>query len=785
MQFIEGKSLAELIAAPRQQGADTSGSPTGVTAPAAAASTEAAPRDAAYFRRVAEWGIQAAEALEHAHALGIVHRDVKPANLIVDGQGKLWVTDFGLARTVTDAGLTMTGDLLGTLRYMSPEQALARHGLVDHRTDIYSLGATLYELLAGRPAVEGQDRQEILRRIADEEPRPLRSIDGVVPADLETIVLKALGKEPDERYATARELADDLRRFLEDRPIRAHRPTALQRGQKWLRRHRAVARAALGVLIVIVLGLTISTCLIWQSHRETKAALARADAKNRWARRAVNDMYTRVAEDWLENEPHLTEVQQDFLRRAMDFYKELAAEDATDPDERLEMGLAYRRMARLAVALGDERESRDQVLFRQALAVFRQLAHDHPDERSYLKVLAESEVELGKAERNYDRFEQAEELIARGRRQFAQLALAWPGDLHLQYGIACADHEMGELWRRTRRTQGATESLTQAAQEYEGLVRRAPEVARYRLRLAQTYLDLTQLLEDDGRLTEATRYADKAIVLLEQLVAGPRPSLSARNGLGASYHSRGYFLTEIGDFAAAQQDLERSLRLREQNAADYPNHIDFQHSLSLINASLGRLMTALDRPRDAEVAFQAAVRYSQRILDAGAIGHRQQETAIMHAYLAWLHASGPAAVRDPDQALRDVQLALGLGPQQQCYLTTLLGLVYYRRGEWEQAVNVLQRVEAGVQKSPAPPLVWTTDCVPLCGDAADGEAMALPLSLFVLAMSHQRRHEPEQARANYHRARECLATRPIRSRHALRELEMVQAEAATLLEVAP
>src|SRR5262249_2470018 len=155
MQFIDGRTLAQLIAA---------GEPTEPHVPAAAAATTRrpaateAPRDAAHFRRVAEWGIQAALALEHAHALGIVHRDVKPANLMIDAQGRLWVTDFGLARTAAEGNLTMTGDVLGTLRYMSPEQALARHGLVDHRTDVYSLGVTLYELLTSEPAFGGRDR---------------------------------------------------------------------------------------------------------------------------------------------------------------------------------------------------------------------------------------------------------------------------------------------------------------------------------------------------------------------------------------------------------------------------------------------------------------------------------------------------------------------------------------------------------------------------------------------------------------------------------------------------
>src|SRR5262249_58938479 len=126
---------------------------------------------ALFIRTVAQLGMQAAEALEHAHELGVVHRDVKPGNLLVDVRGQLWVSDFGLAQFRHDAALTLTGDLLGTLRYMSPEQALARRGVVDHRTDIYSLGLTLYELLTGQPAFGGQDREEVLRQITWEEPR--------------------------------------------------------------------------------------------------------------------------------------------------------------------------------------------------------------------------------------------------------------------------------------------------------------------------------------------------------------------------------------------------------------------------------------------------------------------------------------------------------------------------------------------------------------------------------------------------------------------------------------
>ncbi len=191
-----------------------------------------------YFRTVANLGRQAAEALEHAHTVGVIHRDVKPANLLVDQQGNIWITDFGLAQFHAEVGLTRTGDMMGTLRYMSPEQALGNRVVLDHRTDIYSLGVTLYELLTLEPVFAGSDRADLLRRIIEDEPRSMHAIEPSIPVELETIVLKALAKVPTERYATARELADDLQRFLNDEPIRARRPTPVERMTKWARRHR-------------------------------------------------------------------------------------------------------------------------------------------------------------------------------------------------------------------------------------------------------------------------------------------------------------------------------------------------------------------------------------------------------------------------------------------------------------------------------------------------------------------------------------------------------------------
>ena len=196
---------------------------------------------------------QAAGALHYAHGEGVVHRDIKPSNLILDDRGKLWVADFGLAFANSNDALTVTGDLLGTIRYMSPEQASGKGGELDHRTDIYSLGITLYELLVGRPAFANKDRQQLLRHIVEREPPAPRSLQRAIPRDLETIVLKAISNERSSRYQTMADIQDDLVRFIEDKPVEARRALWPARATRWCRRNPLGVSLAVTVLLLVVL----------------------------------------------------------------------------------------------------------------------------------------------------------------------------------------------------------------------------------------------------------------------------------------------------------------------------------------------------------------------------------------------------------------------------------------------------------------------------------------------------------------------------------------------------
>lgn len=245
----------------------------------AAISTKRSTSKLDYHRTVAHWGQQAADALAYAHKNGVLHRDIKPANLLVDEAFNVMVTDFGLARLESDASMTMTGDVLGTLRYMAPEQALGQRVLVDQRADIYSLGVTLYELLTTRPAFAGSDRQAVLHKIAVEEPIAPRRIDAAIPADLETIILKAAAKAAEDRYASAAELADDLGRFLANKTISARPPTLADRSRKWLRQHRLVAWSISATLVV--LSLASIGGLAWTQHKNAQLASAVSQAETK------------------------------------------------------------------------------------------------------------------------------------------------------------------------------------------------------------------------------------------------------------------------------------------------------------------------------------------------------------------------------------------------------------------------------------------------------------------------------------------------------------------------
>jgi serine/threonine protein kinase len=351
MQLIEGQTLAAVldeIRPPEETVNDLAGmieeksasqprplpeSSSPVSAALAASHTKS---KAEYYRTIARFAVQVADALEHAHQFGIIHRDIKPGNLLVDAHGRIWITDFGLAQFHSDAGLTRTGDVLGTLRYMSPEQASGQRVLLDHRTDIYSLGATLYQLATLKPMFSGENHHELLKQILHDEPKSPRRIDPNVPVELETIILKAVSKSPSERYSSAREMGADLQRYLDDKPILAKRPGAIERVRKWARRHPSVVVATVLLLFFGVLGFGISTYMIAGAYGRERQRAIEAENRFKQAKRSADEMI-RIAQEELSEYPQMQDVRRRVLEAALAYYQEFIEQASDDPAVQAEL----------------------------------------------------------------------------------------------------------------------------------------------------------------------------------------------------------------------------------------------------------------------------------------------------------------------------------------------------------------------------------------------------------------------------------------------------------------
>jgi eukaryotic-like serine/threonine-protein kinase len=585
-----------------------------------------------YVRTVAGWAAQAAEALDHAHQCGVIHRDVKPANLLLDGRGHLWVTDFGLARFPGAGGPTRTGDLLGTLRYMSPEQALAKPAVVDHRTDVYALGATLYELLTLRPVFDTEDAHELMCRTAHEEPVSPRRRDLAVPSDLETVVLKALEKDPAQRYQTAGDLAADLRRFLADEPVLARRPALAERARRWARRHPSTVAAA-AVVGVVVLAAAVFCAAVFRHERDEarrKEELTRRAEE--LTRRAADEMYTACARDWLADQPHLTPVQERFLNEALAIYRELLSRQPADPSLRRETANCYRRVGEILHRLGRSREALDA--HEQSVALLEELPADAD--------LALSRTERAHVLREAGRLPEAEADYRRAQELFARIAAERPDDAEAAVGLAGSHNNLGLVLTARGQPDAAAASFRDAVAGFAELVRRAPERSGCRHDLASAHNNLGHVLRDAGRTADAEAAYAEAVELWQRLTDEQPDRAVYRQGLAVAHNNRGILVGALGRTTEAEQEYRRALELRQGLADKYPQVPAYRRDLAATCNGLGTLLLLAGRLKDAEEQCRRSVELRRRLVEEfpGRTEYRDDLTAGYEGLARVLTAAG-------------------------------------------------------------------------------------------------------------------------------------------------
>ncbi|MGO9466232.1 MAG: protein kinase domain-containing protein, partial [Isosphaeraceae bacterium] len=551
--------------------------------------------------QAAEIVAQVALGLGAAHQHGLIHRDVKPSNVLVDSaSGRAKISDFGLARGGDDAAsMTQEGLLAGTPTYMSPEQA--RSGLrLDHRADIYGLGVTLYEALTGEVPFRGAPHM-VFQQVTGEEPRPPRAWNDRVPRDLETICLKAMAKEPNRRYQTAGEFAEDLRRWLRGETIRARPAGRLERTGRWCRRRPLVAGLAAALLLVVAAGFA-STFSQWRraeverkrAERQRDEAIeqrALAERNFRQAREAVDTYLTHVSDNDVLKAQNLEPLRRELLRTARDFYERFVQQAPDDQHLAAELGRAYKRLGLITSVL----ESWPKALghFQKMRTIFERLHEAEPDNPLYQSELAESWFREGVCLRAGNTAMPptvAEAALRRAQKLQEALVQAHPEEPAYQSDLARTLRSLGNLYLFLMNDHSRAEQALVTAQGIcDALPRDHAQLPAIRLEHAVVLLSLAKLYSYTDRRELHRAAAATASASFESLVG-------AHVG-NPDYLS--YFIDALSELADAYRNLaqvdraqttwQRALGVAGDLVGSHPASGSYRHLVADIAYSLASL----------------------------------------------------------------------------------------------------------------------------------------------------------------------------------------------------
>jgi serine/threonine-protein kinase len=754
----------------------------------------------------------------YAHSRGVLHRDLKPSNVMLGRYGETLLVDWGLAKPLAETpapgagdatvapalvpGLvdgiaTQAGAALGTPAYMSPEQAAGRLDQLGPASDIYSLGATLYTLLTGRPPIEGKDAAEVLRKAQRGDWLPPRRVKADVLAALDAVCRKALALGPAQRYGTALELAADVEHWLADEPVAAYAEPWAVRGRRWMRRHRPLVSTAVGVLVVALLGTTVGLVVVSGARDREAAARKAADGKEQEARQEKEraerhlemihhgvDRLDRLGRDLLER-PGQYRTGQAVLEEALAFYQELLPEEGNDPGVRRKAAKLFGQVALIQFTLGKPGEAAETC--RRQANLLTSLLKEEPASQTLRIELADSHRWRGNALRDLDRareareaYDQAAELqegLLRESPDEADYQVALANTLANTAGVLSPRDQADELERLYHRSL----ELDRAA------VGAAPDNPNFNGELALVLEGQGLFFLETGRVSEAEAAAREAVEIYKRVLAAGQVKRLHERYVARSLVSLGRVLAAAGKAREAEQAYREAVKLLDPLVAESPEWAYFRAVLAQALAGQANLLKDLGQPREAEEIRRRAVRqyealhadfpedpqhrrnlvqnYLELASLLGKAGRQSEaddlfrkalelepEDPVLNNARAWFLATTPEPhLQDAALAVRLAKKAVTGGPESGEYRNTL-GVAHYRNGDNKAAVAELERamsLRAG-------------------GDSYDW---------FFLAMAHWRLGNRAEARTWFERAVEWMESHKPHDD----ELRRFRAEGAAML----
>ncbi|MGO9469988.1 MAG: tetratricopeptide repeat protein, partial [Isosphaeraceae bacterium] len=700
MRFIKGDSLKEAI--------DRFHAGTSATGDPGRRSLE--------LRRLLRSFTDVCNAIEYAHSRGVLHRDIKPGNIIVGRHGETLVVDWGLAKATgksdpsavertllpfpaSGSSETLPGSALGTPAYMSPEQAEGNLEALGPRSDVYSLGATLYCLLTGRPPVVGDDLGAILRAVQSGALVPPRQVDPSIDRALEAVCMKAMALRPDDRYGSCRALAGDVERWMADEPVSAWREPFSGRARRWARRNRTKVTAAAVALLAGVAGLVAVAGVQARANSHLRAAnsevsranseladeKARVQERYNLAMAAIKTFHTGVSEDFLLKEEKFKDLRDRLLNSASDFYGKLAAllKDRSDRASRQAMLQANFELAALTSRVGRKEDAlamHERVLAgrealagepgadvsakvdvaRSLLAVGRILeatgktdealaayerartavadrAGGAPKEEKARDALAAAEHRVGWLLKTMGKPAEALAALERARDLQADLAAAHPENNEFQSERASTINTIGVVLSETRKPAEALAAYESALAINQKLAEAKPVVTAFQGRLANSYNNIGAMLSGMRKLAEALA-AYKSALAIRQKLAEANPAVTEfKSGLADSHNNIGMLLSEMGKPAEALAAYKSALAIRQKLAEANPAVTEFQSDLATSHNDIGRLLFQTGKPAEALAAYASARAIRQKLAEANpAVTGFQRDLAVIHNFIGYL-----------------------------------------------------------------------------------------------------------------------------------------------------